>query len=101
MTRTLVEWLAYQEGVNPRSIELGLDRVRAVWQRMGAPRVAPHVITVGGTNGKGSTVALLEAMLQAAGKRTGAFTSPHLLAYNERVRIDGRDVDDAALVGSF
>src|SRR5512139_633569 len=101
MTRTLAEWLAYQEGVNPRSIELGLDRARAVWQRMGAPRIAQHVITVGGTNGKGSTVALLEAMLQAGGRRTGAFTSPHLLAYNERVRIDGRDADDAALVGSF
>ncbi|MFK2904469.1 bifunctional tetrahydrofolate synthase/dihydrofolate synthase [Dyella ginsengisoli] len=101
MTRTLAEWLAYQEGVNPRSIELGLDRVRAVWQRMGAPRIARHVITVGGTNGKGSTVALLEAMLHAAGRRTGAFTSPHLLAYNERVRIDGHDVDDAALVAAF
>ncbi len=101
MTRTLAEWLAYQEGVNPRSIELGLDRVRAVWQRMGAPRIARHVITVGGTNGKGSTVALLEAMLRAAGRRTGAFTSPHLLAYNERVRIDGRDADDASLVAAF
>jgi dihydrofolate synthase/folylpolyglutamate synthase len=101
MTRTLAEWLAYQEGVNPRSIELGLERVRAVWQRMGAPPIARHVITVGGTNGKGSTVALLEAMLHAAGRRTGAFTSPHLLAYNERVRIDGRDADDAALVAAF
>ncbi|MGA0587250.1 bifunctional tetrahydrofolate synthase/dihydrofolate synthase [Dyella sp. KRB-257] len=101
MTRTLAEWLAYQEGVNPRSIELGLDRVRAVWQGMGAPRIARHVITVGGTNGKGSTVALLEAMLQAAGRRTGAFTSPHLLAYNERVRVDGRDVGDASLVAAF
>ena len=68
MTRTLAQWLAYQEGVNPRSIELGLDRVRAVWQRMGAPRIARHVITVGGTNGKGSTVAMLEAMLHAAGR---------------------------------
>lgn len=101
MTRTLAQWLAYQEGVNPRSIELGLDRVRAVWQRMGAPRIARHVITVGGTNGKGSTVAMLEAMLHAAGRRTGAFTSPHLLAYNERVRIDGRDADDASLVAAF
>jgi dihydrofolate synthase/folylpolyglutamate synthase len=101
MTRTLAEWLAYQEGVNPRSIELGLERVRAVWQRMGTPRIARHVITVGGTNGKGSTVALLEAMLHAAGRRTGAFTSPHLLAYNERVRIDGHDADDASLVAAF
>lgn len=101
MTRNLAEWLAYQEHVNVHSIELGLDRVRQVWQRMGAPTVAPRVITVGGTNGKGSTVALLEAMSRAAGLRVGSFTSPHLLRYNERVRIDGADADDAALVASF
>ena len=101
MTRNLAEWLAYQEHVNVHSIELGLDRVRQVWQRMGAPAVARRVITVGGTNGKGSTVALLEAMARAAGWRTGSFTSPHLLRYNERVRIDGAEVDDAALVASF
>jgi dihydrofolate synthase / folylpolyglutamate synthase len=101
MTRTLSEWLTYQERVNVRSIELGLDRVRKVWQRMGAPAPAPKVITVGGTNGKGSTVALLEAMLIAASLRVGAFTSPHLLDYNERVRIAGADADDAALIASF
>jgi dihydrofolate synthase / folylpolyglutamate synthase len=101
MTRTLSEWLTYQEHVNVHSIELGLDRVRAVWQRMGAPAPAPRVITVGGTNGKGSTVALLEAMLAAAGLRVGAFTSPHLLDYNERIRIAGANADDAALVASF
>lgn len=101
MSRSLVEWLAYQEHVNPRSIELGLERARNVWQRMGAPVPANRIVTVGGTNGKGSTVALLETMAQGAGLRTGAFTSPHLLAYNERVRIDGVDVDDAALVASF
>jgi len=100
-TRTLADWLAYQEQVNPRAIELGLERVRSVWLRMGAPRPARHVITVGGTNGKGSTVALLEAMLRQAGQRVGCFTSPHLLAYNERVRIDGADVDDASLVAAF
>lgn len=101
MTRTLAEWLSYQEQVNVRSIELGLDRVRAVWQRMGAPVPARRVITVGGTNGKGSTVALLEAMLKAAGLRVGSFTSPHLIDYNERVRIDGTQVDDASLIASF
>jgi dihydrofolate synthase/folylpolyglutamate synthase len=68
---------------------------------MDAPRPAPTVITVGGTKGKGSTVAFLEAMLQAAGYRVGCFTSPHLLRYNERIRIDGKDIDDAALVVSF
>src|ERR1700735_5794051 len=101
MTRTLDEWLAYQDRVNVRSIELGLDRVSAVWQRMGAPAPARHVITVGGTNGKGSTVALLEAMLAAAGLHVGSFTSPHLLDYNERVRIDGANASDAALIASF
>jgi len=101
MTRTLAEWLSYQEKVNVRSIELGLDRVRAVWQRMGALAPARRVITVGGTNGKGSTVALLEAMLMATGLRVGSFTSPHLLDYNERVRIHGIDADDASLVASF
>ncbi|QDE40242.1 bifunctional tetrahydrofolate synthase/dihydrofolate synthase [Luteibacter pinisoli] len=101
VSRTLDEWLAYQETTNVRDIELGLDRVRAVWEAMGAPRPAPIVITVGGTNGKGSTVALLEGMLRAAGYRTGTYTSPHLLRYNERVRIDGADAADADLVASF
>ena len=101
MPRTLAQWLAYQEGIHPRSIELGLDRVRAVWQRMGAPAPARRVITVGGTNGKGSTVALLEAMLRAAGQRVGCYTSPHLLRYNERVRIDGQEAADDALVAAF
>ncbi|WP_130618285.1 bifunctional tetrahydrofolate synthase/dihydrofolate synthase [Dyella amyloliquefaciens] len=101
MTRTLDEWLAYQERVNVRSIELGLDRVRAVWQAMGAPAPARRVITVGGTNGKGSTVALLESMLAAAGQRVGCYTSPHLLHYRERVRIDGADASEEALITSF
>jgi dihydrofolate synthase/folylpolyglutamate synthase len=101
MSRTLAEWLSYQERVNARGIELGLERVRAVWQRMGAPAPARWTVTVGGTNGKGSTVAMLEAMLRAAGRRVGCYTSPHLLRYNERVRIDGRDADDQALVESF
>jgi dihydrofolate synthase/folylpolyglutamate synthase len=101
MSRTLAEWLSYQQHVNPHAIELGLDRVRSVWQRMGAAAPARRVITVAGTNGKGSTVALVEAMARGAGLRVGAYTSPHLLAYNERIRIDGEDVDDASLLASF
>ncbi len=100
-TRTLDEWLAYQERVNVRSIELGLERVRAVWLRMGAAAPARCIVTVGGTNGKGSTVALLEAILRAAGLRVGAFTSPHLLRYNERIRLDGAEAQDDALVAAF
>ena len=101
MTRTLADWLAYQQQVHPQAIAMGLERVRTVWQRMGAPCPARHVITVGGTNGKGSTVALLEAILRQAGQRVGCYTSPHLLAYNERVRINGADAADAALVAAF
>src|SRR6218665_3205466 len=86
--RSLTEWLDYQLGTHVREIELGLDRVHEVWRRLGSPAPAPVVITVGGTNGKGSTVAFLEAMLKADGQRVGAFTSPHLLRYNERVRVD-------------
>jgi dihydrofolate synthase/folylpolyglutamate synthase len=99
--KTLGEWLAYQQQVHARGIDMGLDRVRQVWQRMGAPRPAPVVITVGGTNGKGSTVAFLEAMLRAGGMRTGSYTSPHILRYNERVRVDGMEADDATLIAAF
>lgn len=99
--RTLEQWLDYQLGVHPRGVELGLARVGEVWRRLGAPRPSPLVITVAGTNGKGSTVAFVEAMLAAGGYRAGAYTSPHVLAYNERVRIAGIDADDALLVGAF
>lgn len=99
--KTVDQWLAYQQHLHPHAIEMGLDRVREVWQRMGASRPAPVVITVGGTNGKGSTVAFLEAMLQAGGMRVGAYTSPHILRYNERVHVDGLAVDDADLVAAF
>jgi dihydrofolate synthase/folylpolyglutamate synthase len=98
---TLDAWLTYQERVNVRGIELGLERVTTAWQRLGGGRPAPVVITVGGTNGKGSTVALLEHMLQAAGYRTGCYTSPHLHRYNERIRIDAVDIVDGALMDSF
>ncbi|WP_300617163.1 bifunctional tetrahydrofolate synthase/dihydrofolate synthase [Dokdonella sp.] len=101
LPRTLNDWLDYQMRVHPNAIELGLDRVREVWRRLGAPAPAPVVITVGGTNGKGSTVAFLEAMLEAGGQRVGAFTSPHLLRYNERVRVAGHDADDETLVAAF
>jgi dihydrofolate synthase/folylpolyglutamate synthase len=99
--KTLAEWLDYQQQIHARGIDMGLDRVREVWRRMGAPRPAPLVVTVGGTNGKGSTVAFLEAMLRAGGMRTGAYTSPHILRYNERVRVNGAEVDDASLVEAF
>ncbi|RZA32839.1 MAG: bifunctional tetrahydrofolate synthase/dihydrofolate synthase [Lysobacteraceae bacterium] len=100
-SRTLEDWLAYVEQQHPKAIELGLERVREVATRMALGAPASQVIVVGGTNGKGSTVAFIEAIARAAGRRVGAYTSPHLLRYNERVRIDGREAADAALVSAF
>ena len=101
MKRNLAQWLDYQQTVHPRDVALGLERVAEVSRRLGLGRPARRVITVGGTNGKGSTVAFIEAMARAAGLRVGAFTSPHLLRYNERIRVDGEDASDAALVAAF
>ena len=101
MPSTLAEWLAHIERQHPKSIDMGLERVREVATRMRLRKPARKVVTVGGTNGKGSTVAFIESIARAAGWKTGAYTSPHLLAYNERVRIDGRDAIDADLVAAF
>ena len=97
----LPQWLAYIERQHPKSIDMGLERVRDVAARMALGRPAARVVTVGGTNGKGSTVAFIEAIARAAGWKVGAYTSPHLLRYNERVRVDGVEVDDTSLVAAF
>jgi len=97
---TLPGWLAYLETLHPKAIALGLDRVRAVHARLAAGIACP-VVTVTGTNGKGSTCAMLESILRCAGFSVGLYTSPHLLAYNERVRIDGTDATDDALIAAF
>jgi dihydrofolate synthase/folylpolyglutamate synthase len=96
----LADWLARLERLHPSTIELGLERVRRVSDALGLAPAFPLII-VGGTNGKGSTCAYLEAILGAAGYRTGLYTSPHLLRYNERVRIAGREASDAELVEAF
>ncbi|MCE9640335.1 MAG: bifunctional tetrahydrofolate synthase/dihydrofolate synthase [Betaproteobacteria bacterium] len=98
--RTLAQWLAYLEQLHPQAIAMGLDRVSQVAQALGlSPEFA--VITVGGTNGKGSCCAMLEAMLLHAGYHVGCYTSPHLLRYNERVRIGGREIEDEVLCRAF
>ncbi|HCY62027.1 MAG TPA: bifunctional tetrahydrofolate synthase/dihydrofolate synthase [Oxalobacteraceae bacterium] len=97
---TLAEWLAHLETLHPKAIDLGLERVAAVKTRLGIAFDCP-VIIVGGTNGKGSTCAMLESMLRQAGYKAGLYTSPHLLHFNERARIDGDMVTDAALVEQF
>jgi len=97
---SLDDWLAYISAQHPSNIALGLDRVREVQGRMRLDLRGAKII-VGGTNGKGSTCAMLERILLEAGYRTGTYTSPHILKYNERVRLAGEDVDDAKLVRSF
>src|SRR5258706_8790542 len=97
---TLAAWLAYLETLHPKPIEMGLDRVAAVHAKMGAALHCP-IVTVTGTNGKGSTCALLDIVLRCAGHRTGLYTSPHLMRYNERVKVDGAAQDDDALIGAF
>ncbi len=98
--RSLAEWLDYVARQHPQAIALGLDRVLRVFSALGM-RIRCPVITVGGTNGKGSTCAMLESILQAGGYRTGLYSSPHLRRYNERVRIAGREADDGVLCEAF
>ncbi|MEO5659734.1 MAG: bifunctional tetrahydrofolate synthase/dihydrofolate synthase [Polaromonas sp.] len=97
---TLEDWLAYCERLHPKSIALGLDRVKAVADRMGLRFDCP-IITVAGTNGKGSTCAMLEAILLEAGYRTGVYTSPHLVDFEERCRVRGEIVSAADLIACF
>lgn len=98
----LDSWLVWLETRNPHRIELGLGRVHAVWDGLkGQGYEAPKVVTVAGTNGKGSSVALLEAILLAEGYRVGAYTSPHLIDFTERVRIGGVDIHPDGLVAAF
>ncbi len=97
----LEDWLEWQQSSHPQAIELGLERVERVLARTGWRRPERPVITVGGTNGKGSCVAMIEAMLRAGGRRVGAFTSPHLVDYRERIRLDGQWVSAASLVAAF
>ncbi len=99
--RTLDDWLAWMETLHPREIDLGLERVAVVRDRLGLGAPPFAIVTVGGTNGKGSTVAMLEHTLHAAGYRVGAYSSPHLVRYNERVRLATVEIGDAELVAAF
>ncbi len=98
--RGVAEWLAWQQAAHPVEVDPGLERVGEVWRRLGRTPAAT-VLTVGGTNGKGSTCAYLDAILRASGYEAGLFTSPHLVRYNERIRIGGREIADDALLEAF
>lgn len=99
--RQLADWLRLQEGVHGTAIDLGLERVRSVAQRLGLLPFGPRTIIVAGTNGKGSTVASLTGLLRAHGATVGSFTSPHLLRYNERIGINGAEAPDGLIVAAF
>ncbi len=101
MRRSLADWLRWQESLNPREIDLGLERVRTVADRLPIAPPAGAVFTVAGTNGKGSTVAWLSRLLTAGGHRVGVYTSPHLVRYNERISVAGSPVGDEALIEAF
>ncbi len=99
--RSLSDWLAWIETLHPRTIDLGLERVHAVLDKMELRRPGFAAITITGTNGKGSTAAMCAAILQQAGYKVGVYTSPHLIDYNERIRINGQNVADAELCAAF
>ncbi len=98
---TVDHWLQWLESIHPTEIDLGLDRVLVVLRRLFPRKPAARIITVAGTNGKGTTVATIDTLLRTAGRSTGAYTSPHLQRYNERVRLNGQQITDAALVSAF
>lgn len=98
---TLDRWLAHFETLHPKQIDMGLERLRTMLERLGLRTPQATVITVAGTNGKGSCVAMLESIYWHAGYRVGVFTSPHLWRFNERVRVDGADAVDEDLVAAF
>lgn len=97
----LNDWLGWQAQLHPSSIELGLDRVAAVWHQLYPHAFPTTVVTVSGTNGKGSCVAMLDAILRAGGYRVGCYMSPHLLRYNERICINGEEASDHAICQAF
>ncbi|VVO13358.1 bifunctional tetrahydrofolate synthase/dihydrofolate synthase [Pseudomonas fluorescens] len=99
--RTLGDWLAYLEQLHPSAIDMGLERSQEVASRMGLGKPAARVITVTGTNGKGSTCAFVASLLRAQGLKVGVYSSPHLLRYNERVQINGVEATDAELCQAF
>ncbi len=101
MSRSLADWLSYLEQLHPSAIDMGLERSREVARRLGLGKPAPLVITVTGTNGKGSTCAFLASLLREQGLRVGVYSSPHLLRYNERVQLQGRDASDEELCTAF
>lgn len=97
---SLSDWLTWLETLSPKEIDLGLERVQLLLERL-QPGRPEHVLLVAGTNGKGSSVAMADTLLRASGKRVGAYTSPHVIHYNERIVVNGKAVDDKTIITAF
>jgi len=91
---TVNEWLDWQQTVHPLNIDFKLERILSVYEKLNISSIAKKVITVAGTNGKGSTVSFLESILSNTNYNVGTFTSPHILKYNERIKINQKEIDD-------
>ncbi|MEI7996081.1 MAG: bifunctional folylpolyglutamate synthase/dihydrofolate synthase, partial [Methylococcaceae bacterium] len=98
---SLKGWLDWQESLHPLAIDLGLERAAKVYHALNHECLKPPTITVAGTNGKGSCIAYLEAIYRAQGYRVGAYSSPHILKYNERIKINGKPVSDEVICEAF
>ena len=99
--KTVNEWLDWQQTIHPLNIDFKLERILSVYKKLNISSIANKIITVAGTNGKGSTVSFLESILSKKNYRVGTFTSPHILRYNERIKINGQEIDDESLLDTF
>jgi len=97
----LTDWLDWLLAMHPSEIDLGIDRVQAVAKKMNLLPYPMPVISVAGTNGKGSSVAMLSAIYEAAGYQVGVYTSPHIIRFNERIRLEGRQATDLEIINAF
>ena len=100
-SESLESWTSYIETLNPKEWDLGLERIKPVYNKLINYPLAGKVVVIGGTNGKGSTVEYLSNLLQSQGKKVGTYTSPHLFWFNERIRINGKNCSDQEILNSF
>ena len=99
--KSLDEWLNWQQNLHPKNIDFKIERIKSVYNKLNIKQIAKKIVIIAGTNGKGSTVAILESLLHESKFKVGSFTSPHILKYNERIKISKQNIDDEALVDAF
>ena len=99
--RSLDDWLNWQQDLHPKNIDFKVERIKSVYNKLNIKHIAKKTIIVAGTNGKGSTVAILESLLHESKLKVGSFTSPHILKYNERIKISKKNIDDENLIEAF